>query len=186
MYQKITFRYLITSLLIVFMFSCGGGGGINRVADSCESDPKWYSNEDCPRGHLCGFGSNGSGNKSSAEFSSKSLARNDLAASVKQKVIRELTGSFMESEGTVPEPYEKLFMEDKFTTQVKREVTSSIVDQKENTVCDGKNWYWVSVKKDIDGINFEKLFENSAAELSESDQAFINDTKSWAAKQLED
>ena len=113
MYLRIVSKYLITSLLILFMFSCGGGGA-GGVQDSCAKDPKWYSNEDCPRNHLCGFGSAGSGNKSTAEFKSKSLARNDLAAAVSQVVIRELTSGFEELEGDAAEAWEKMLNSDNF------------------------------------------------------------------------
>ena len=183
MYLRIVSKYLITSVLILFMFSCGGGG-VGGVQDSCAKDPKWYSNEECPRNHLCGFGSAGSGNKSTAEFKSKSLARNDLAAAVSQVVIRELTSGFEELEGDAAEAWEKMLNSDNFVTSVNREVTNSIVDQKENAVCDGKNWYWASVKKDIDGVNYAKIFSDAAVQLSESDQEYISATKDWAADKL--
>jgi len=174
--------YTITLLAVSFV-ATGCWGDSRGVSDPCKKDPKWYSNEKCPKGYLCGYGKAGSGQSSTAEFKAKSLARNDLSAALSQFTSRELRSAYQELEGDATrEAYDKLFATDKFVTVVEAEITNSIVHEKIDAICDSKNWYWVSVKKDIDGIDFKSLFTEAVKDtkLSDSDRKFIEESMDWA------
>ncbi len=177
--------YVGVVLIISLVVSGCGGAPKNEVTDPCKKDPKWYSNEDesCPKGFLCGVGKAGSGQSSTAEFKAKSLARNDLSASLAQFTSRELRAAYQELEGDAARAaFDKLFQTDRFATVVEATITNSIVHIKTDAICDSKNWYWVQVKKDKDGIDFKSLFEEASddPQLSDSDRKFIKESMDWA------
>ena len=177
--------YIITVLALSFVASGCWWPSENEVADPCKKDPKWYAKDadSCPKGYLCGFGKAGSGQSSTAEFKAKSLARNDLSASIAQFTSRELRSAFQELEGDATrEAYDKLFATDRFATIVESTVTNSIVHKKIDAICGSKNWYWVAVKKDINGIDYKALFAEAAEDkqLSDSDRKFIEESMDWA------
>ena len=178
---------IITLFVILFLSGCSTGPS-KTVADACTSDPKWYKNEDCPKGYLCGYGKSGSGRSQTAELGSKSRARNDLTATISQWTKSEFVDVFQELQGSSEsaQAFENAMTTDKFVTLIEGEVTSAMVFEKQDDVCKGKNWYWTAVKKDIDGIDFNKLFNDvsKSPEVSEKDQKFIEESIDWAIEAI--
>ena len=182
MFSKRVYQIITLSLLALFITACGVSKPKDGIADPCRNDPKWYSKEDCPKGHLCGYGSASSGRSATAEKKAKANARTDLLSSISTLINSELLDALDEFKGRADEQYEEQLTTDNTMSIIEGRITNSIVHKKEKDMCDGNNHYWVSVKKDIDGTDFNKLFSAVAKDLEISDEAreFINEKKDWA------
>ena len=181
MFSKRVYKIITFVFITLFVSACASKSK-DGIADPCQNDPKWYSKEDCPKGHLCGYGTASSGRSSTAEKKAKANARADLLSSISTLINSELTDVLDEFEGIADEAYEQQLTVDNTMSIIEGRITNSIVHKKEKNMCNGNNHYWVSVKKDIDGKDFNKLFSAVAKDLEISDEArqFIDEKKDWA------
>ncbi len=85
------------------------------------------------------------------------------------------------------ETYEVVLTVDNTTTIIEGNIKNSIVHKKDNDVNGEYNTYWVSVKLDIDGTDFNELFNSVAknTELSDDARKFIEEKKDWAEEAKE-
>jgi|TARA_Y100001968_G_scaffold321039_1_gene354841 hypothetical protein len=175
--------YYIVSLLVIALFaSACSTKKAGSIADPCSKDPKWYSQEKCPKGYICGFGTGGSSNSSTAEFKAKGEARTDLAANLEIAVSKVMIGGINEMEGA--QDLEQDVLDTKIRFSVQRVLSNTAIHEKEKSMCDGKNWYWVAVKKDLDGVDYNTMFKEIAkeAKLPEATQQYIEEVNDWGSR----
>jgi hypothetical protein len=163
------------------MNACAGAKD-GDVQDPCgDKAPKWYLNQakSCPKGHVCGFAVAGTGNITTAELKSQAFAAANLAKSLEQRIALSMKGGIQDFDGA--EDFEEDVLDTKIGLQVKRVLTNTVVHKQEYRSCGGKNWYWVIVKKNIKGEDWNSLFRQIAREanLPERTQEYINEVDDW-------
>ena len=164
-------------IILLFLISCSSS---TKQSGLCNNNPDWYTEKNCPKGYLCGYGNAVSDQALAPEFLAENNAKNNLSKLLVQTISKKINQACLNIDADALKlAFNNLFNEDQFAIAIE-EIANNSSYIKDEAKCDGRDHCWIQARKDIADIDYKYIFEKAIndSSLSQSEKKLLKDVNS--------